>query len=365
MKSLAPALLALGLIQTPLGITVADEPARPAESPAAADTIPTELQQFRGMLIGRMQQRDIETGTFTVAVDYVSRVWENNRASNPRIVVGRTVTVDGVTGKWLDQLLLIKTGETVEFEAQHRGGSTLTFPGEWLRKVPAFKPADHPVPADGFRGFSGIIRGTVETKNSDHKELVIKVAQIESTDDRSRAKSAGDIVGQKIVLAGFWAKMSEPYQQLQAGDAIRAGVLHRVPQSDHFTVMEFATKIAASDLTSPAPAPKPAPRDAVENSRFPSGMQGFRGILKGQLISRDLEQGQLVFRASEVTRTWKENKASNTESCKGREFTVKRISGKWLDVLVTLKPGDRIEVEAFHNGGEHLDFVSEWLKKAD
>lgn len=368
MTSPAQLLLSLCLIGLP-GTALAtaarpvDEPTQSTATDQVSSRIPEELQQFRGMLIGRMQQRDIEKGTFTVEVDYVSRVWENNRASNPRVAVGRTLTVDGVTGKWLDQLLLIKTGETVEFEAQHRGGSTLTFPGEWLRKVPAFKPADHPVPPDGFRGFSGIIRGTIEARNADHNELIIKVSQIESTNDRSRAKSATDAVGQKIVLAGYWGKMSQPFQELQAGDAVRAGVLHRVPQSDHFTVIDFTTKISPSELTA---KPNPSvPESTGSDADFPSGMQGFRGILKGQLISRDLEKGELVFRADQVTRTWKESKAGNTDSCKGRSFTVKRISGKWLDVLVSLKPDDTIEVEAFHNGGAHLDFVSEWLKKAD
>ena len=352
MNSIAPGILTLCLLCLPCGTI----------SVTAADTIPQELQQFRGMLIGRMLQRDIEKGTFTVTVDYVSRVWENNQASNPRAAAGRTLTIDGVTGKWLDQLLLIKTGETVEFEAQHRGGSTLTFPGEWLRKVPPFKPADHPVPPEGFRGFSGIIHGTIEAKHEDHRELIIRVLKIESANDRSRAKSPSDAVGQKIVLAGFWAKMTEPFSTLQTGDSVRAGVLHRVSQSDHFNVMEFTTKISASESSA---TPAPAPPENAGNSSFPAGMQGFRGILKGQLISRDLEKGELVFRASGVTRTWKENKATDTNSCKDRTFTVKRISGKWLDVLVSLKPGDTIEVEAFHNGGEHLDFVSEWLKKAD
>ncbi len=336
----------------------------PANSAQADSTqIPQPLQQFRGMLIGRLLQRDIEQGTFTVQVDYVSRVWENNKASNPRAAVGRTLMVDGITGKWLDQLLLIKPGETLEFEAQHRGGSTLTFPGEWLRKVPAFKPEDHPVPPADFRGFAGVIQGTIERKDADHKELIVKVMQIESTNDRNRAKDAKQAVGHSFVLAGFWAKMSEPWQQLQAGDTIRAGVLHRVPQSDHFTVIDFATKVTAE---SPRPdGSSSEPQKSSQTTGFPAGMQGFRGILRGQLVSRDLERGELVLKAEQVTRTWQENKAKDTESCRGRQFTVRRISDKWLDVLVNLKPGDRIEVEAFHNGGEHLDFVAEWLKKVE
>ena len=41
------------------------------------------------------------------------------------------------------------------------------------------------------------------------------------------------------------------------------------------------------------------------------------------------------------------------------------ISGKWLDVLLVLEKGELIEMEAFHNRGDHFDFVKEWLKKAE
>ena len=41
------------------------------------------------------------------------------------------------------------------------------------------------------------------------------------------------------------------------------------------------------------------------------------------------------------------------------------LEGKFLDVLLTIKKGERLEVEAFHNGDAHLDFVKEWLKKIE
>jgi hypothetical protein len=330
------------------------------ETPA----IPADLRDFRGMLIGQLVDRDIERGTFTVKVDYVSRVWENNKANNPQAAVGKTFTVDGVVGKWLDQLILLRPGETLEFEAQHRSGDTLTFPGEWLRKVPPFKAVDHPVPPEGFRGFAGVVTGTIVSKNTESHELILRIDTVEKSFDRSRAKEADSVKGKPIVLAGFWGKMSQELEKLEAGERIRAGVLHRVPKSDHLTVAEFVEEIFTNEK-SESPKRVTTSSNAQSGDGFPEGMEGFRGILRGKLVSRDVEKGELVIRAEKTTQVWKENRAKDTESCRGREFLVKRISGKWLDTLIGLKPGDTIEVEAFHNGGHNLDFVSEWLKKVE
>ena len=322
--------------------------------------LPEGLQNFSGMLIGRMVNRDIERGSFSVKVEYVARVWENNKARKPRSVVGKEVTVNGVTGKWLDELLLVRPGETVEFEAQHRSGDELTFPGEWLKKVPAFDPEEHPVPPEAFRGFSGMVTGQVVKKNQASRELHVRIDSIEKPFEKNQARSAKQVVGKRIVLAGFWAKMSKPFESLEKGDRIRAGVLHRVRQSDHFTVIEMAEKIGKEERQSSG-----SPEASVPSSGFPAGMRGFRGILRGTLVSKDIEKGTMVFEADQVMRTWKASRASDTGSCRGHQFLVKGISGKWVDVLITMKPDDRIEVEAFHNSGEHLDFIDEWLKKVE
>ncbi|HEY8504890.1 MAG TPA: hypothetical protein VIL46_09930, partial [Gemmataceae bacterium] len=63
------------------------------------------------------------------------RVWKNNKAENPKSAEGRTLRVEGVFGKFLDNLLVIKPGEGVEIETKHVKGDNLTFLGEWLQKV--------------------------------------------------------------------------------------------------------------------------------------------------------------------------------------------------------------------------------------
>ena len=59
------------------------------------------------------------------------------------------------------------------------------------------------------------------------------------------------------------------------------------------------------------------------------------------------------------------NKAPAPEKSVGKPLTVEGISGKFLDVLLVLEIGNRIEVEAFHVRGKTLKFPGEWLKKAE
>ena len=40
------------------------------------------------------------------------------------------------------------------------------------------------------------------------------------------------------------------------------------------------------------------------------------------------------------------------------------ISGRFVDTLLLLKKGDRVEVAAFHNRGTKMDFPGELLRKA-
>ena len=99
MKSLA---LALGLVTSLWLGAHSALPAQDTEQSPDVIAVPEELQNFSGMMIGKLVERDIERGSFTVTVDYVARVWENNKSRNPRAAVGKTLRVEGVTGEWLD-----------------------------------------------------------------------------------------------------------------------------------------------------------------------------------------------------------------------------------------------------------------------
>ena len=83
------------------------------------DVLPHGMHDFNGMLLGRLTAKDVEKGTFVVHVDAVPRVWRNSKAEDPQSVVGKTVNVNGVFGKFLDVLVVARKGETLEFECKH------------------------------------------------------------------------------------------------------------------------------------------------------------------------------------------------------------------------------------------------------
>ncbi len=236
---------------------IADEPQPAAAQNASETKVPEAFHGFSGTLVGLVVSKDVEAQKLVLKVQQVKNVWKNSKAQEPGTIVGRTVSVEKFFGKWIDVLLVVKPGDTVELETKHVRGDQLQFLGENFKKVPAIS-----APAD---------------------------------------------------------KQDES---------------------------------------------KPAADKSADNA-FPAGLRGFRGILEGKVVRTDTEKGQLVFQATEVKRTWPKNTATNAASCQGRELTVNGIAGKWLDVLLVLKPGDKIEVEAFHNRGESLDFVQEWLKKVE
>lgn len=222
-----------------------DAPTRPPVLKTTPDELPEGIQRFNGMLVGRLVKKDVEKGTFLVNVDAVPRVWRNSKAEAPKSVIGKNVEVDGVFGKWLDVLLLVKPGETLEFECRHDGGQRLTFPGELLRKAAPFKPEDYPVLPDEFRGFDGVITAKIMKKDPETFELIVQVDEVKSSSEKSRAKQPRSIVGKKMMLAGFWQR-KEVYGGLKVGDRIESGVQHIGPQSDHLTVARFVRKLPRS-----------------------------------------------------------------------------------------------------------------------
>jgi hypothetical protein len=236
---------ALGLPAAPSAPAAVDEP--PAAK-APESTLPDGIRGFRGMVAGRLVEKDVEQGKLVLNVEKIERVWKNNTAKDPQSLVGKTVTIDGVRGRFLDNLLAMKPDDRLEIEVYHIRGEHLSFLGEVLRKL------DEPK-ADGSKG----------------------------------SASAG----------------------------------------------------------------------------FPEGLRGFRGMLVGELVRKDDEAGTLVFRAERVSKVWKGNKAANPQAAVGMTLRVEGIRGKFLDTLLTLKPGDKVEVEGFHNRGEQLDFPGEWLRKVD
>ena len=66
---------------------------------------------FYAIVIGRLKTKDIELAEFTMDVDYVSSMYGNRWVKDE--IIGKTVTVKGVSGPFLDQLLQIGRGKTL------------------------------------------------------------------------------------------------------------------------------------------------------------------------------------------------------------------------------------------------------------
>lgn len=329
---------------------------RDAELKTIPDPLPEGVLKFNGMLVGRLAAKDVEKGTFIVQVDAVPRVWNNSNAENPKGLIGKSVEVTGVFGKFLDVLVVTRIGETLEFECKH-DGDRLVFPGELLRKVEAYDPSDYPVLPESFRGFQGTVAGTVIKKDAETFELILQVDRVNKPWESNQAKQPKSIEGKQLMLTGFWNRKDE-YHHLKAGDKIEVGMKHIGLRSDHLTVSEYVRN------SEDGPDKEIMKSDGETRVRegLTKELRGFRGMLVGRLVEKDVERGTFTITVDAVPRVWNNNAATNPKSFLSTNASAEGVTGKMLDALVVAKIGETIEFGALHEGGERVR-VGEVLRK--
>ena len=96
---------------------------------AALPRLPDSLSGFQGVLRGEIV-RKLDRG-FVLRLREVARVWDGNKAENPREAIGRTVVVtiraeEGAGRRFLGTLRELEIGQKVLVEALHFGGEQLT-----------------------------------------------------------------------------------------------------------------------------------------------------------------------------------------------------------------------------------------------
>ena len=203
-------------------------------------------ETFYSIVIGRLKSKDVELGEFTMQVDYITAIYGDR--SLKQTVLGKTVTVTGISGSWLDTLLLIKRGETLKFRSGTLQGTTFSLSPKAtvLERAIPFDPETYPVPAESFRGFRGVVVGTITEKSEQGYELTLKINSIESSQKTSRASDPKASVGRLMSMRGFFNdSFRKKFGDLKIGDRIRLGAVHTDPTVDSFTVVEELEKVPA------------------------------------------------------------------------------------------------------------------------
>lgn len=201
-------------------------------------------ESFYAIVIGRLESKDLELGEFTLRVDYITSIYGDRRLKDS--VLNNSVKVTGVSGPWLDKLLVVKPGQTLKFRSGTLIDSTFSLSPKAtvLEQATAFDPATYPIPPEPFRGFQGVVIGTVESKSDQGYDMTIRVSEVTRVEKESAASEPNLIVGRLMDLQGFYAnEFCGQFDALQIGDKVRVGAAHRVPEIDALEVTRLFKKV--------------------------------------------------------------------------------------------------------------------------
>lgn len=326
---------------------------KPAAKPAVeAGELPDSLHGFSGHLSGKLVSKDVDDGSLVMQVKQVLNVWKGNKATQPKAAEGRTLGVGKIHGKALDVLVTLEVGDHFEIETKHVTGDGMVYLGEGIKKVAA--PTEEAASAggrDSLNGFRGMFVGELVAKDQEKGTLEVKIARISKLWKGNTATNTQAAIGQTWKINGVTGKWLDTLLTLKVGDQVEVEAFHHRGDELDF-VGEWLKKVDDGNASANA-------------GGIYEDMNGFKGVLVGKLRSKDVEKGVIEIEVESVKTVFKKNAAPRPESAVGQAFAVRGIAGKWVDLLLVLKTGDRIEMAAFHNGGEVLDFPGELLRKAE
>ncbi len=368
----------------PSGAAVSAAAAEDTDEPKASE-LPEGVRGFSGQVAGIVVGRTNDGVLFKAAK--VVRVWERaNKARDPESLEGKTLLVRPIgrdaslQAKFVSKM---KVGDDYRLELQNREGSVFVIVEltEEQREIAAGEAdspregdqVDRTVVPESLFGLSGRVIGRLVSKDTEKGELTLQILKTDRVWPGNKAKNPKSAEGRTLKVEGVFGRFLDVLLTLKEGDGVQIEVKHVSGNSLRF-LGEGLEKVSLEDSQereererkdeTKTSSSENVPTSQSDNAE-PAGMNGFRGMMIGKVVSKDVEKGVLVFKMEKVTRVWKQNKAPKPELSVGKPLTVEGISGKFLDVLLVLEPGDGVEVEAFHVRGPHLSFPGEWLKKIE
>jgi hypothetical protein len=79
------------------------------------------------------------------------------------------------------------------------------------------------------------------------------------------------------------------------------------------------------------------------------GLAGFRGLVKGTIVSKG--EGQFVIKVDSLVKTYPANKAAKPENVAGKQLTVKVVGERLLHALAERKAGEVVEAGLLNDEG--------------
>ena len=102
----------------------------------------------------------------------------------------------------------------------------------------------YPVPPETFRGFQGVVIGTIESKSDQGYDLTLRVSKVVETIDGNKATQPQSIEGRLMDMQGFFAgAFRSKFDDLSIGDTIRVGAAHQIPETDALEVTRVLEKV--------------------------------------------------------------------------------------------------------------------------
>ncbi len=201
----------------------------------------------------------------------------------------------------------------------------------------------------GIDGFRGLLQGRIVAKDVEAGRFTLEVKKILASFKNSQSKGDG-LIGRQVVITGIAGEPLDLLISLKLGDEVEIEAVHDAGETLRGAPYEHFRRARASSDPKTAEAGEAG---KMEEGNGSGGVGGFRGVLRGKLLEKDVEAGRLTLEVTGIPNVFPKSQ-SRGGGLIGRQVAITGISGQPLDTLISLKPGEDIEIAAIHEGGENL-----------